>query len=189
MDIGAILLVAVALGVDALAVAVAIGVSLGKLSGRQLFRLGFHFGLFQAMMPVIGWLAGGVVAGFVGAVDHWVAFSLLAFVAGKMAWEAFHSESERAEGNDPTRGWTLVMLSIGTSIDALAVGLGLSVLGLPIAMPALVIGVVCAAMTTGGMLVGSRIGMRFPLARIANVAGALILLGIGIRILAEHGAF
>ncbi|MBM4352180.1 MAG: manganese efflux pump [Deltaproteobacteria bacterium] len=189
MDLGAVFLVAVALGVDALAVATAIGVSLGRISGRQLFRLGFHFGLFQAMMPVLGWLAGGAVAGFVGEIDHWVAFSLLAFVAGKMGWEAFGHEQERRTDADPTRGWTLILLSVGTSIDALAVGLSLSVLGLPIAFPALVIGIVCAVMTVGGMLVGSRIGLRFPLARFANILGALILLGIGIRILFEHGAW
>lgn len=188
MDLSAILLVAVALGIDALAVSVAIGVSLGTISGRQLFRLGFHFGLFQAMMPVLGWLAGGFVAGLMATMDHWVAFSLLTFVAGKMGLEAVRREPDRKDKSDPTRGWTLVLLSVGTSIDALAVGLGLSVLGLPIAFPALVIGLVCAVMTVCGMLFGSRIGMHFPLARFANLVGALILLGIGVRILHEHGA-
>jgi len=189
MELSAVFLVAVALGVDALAVATAIGVSQGRISGRQLFRLSFHFGLFQAMMPVLGWLAGGAVAGIVGKIDHWVAFSLLALVAGKMGWEALGHEQKRQSDADPTRGWTLILLSVGTSIDALAVGLGLSVLGLPIAFPALVIGVVCAAMTICGMLFGSRIGMHFPLARFANLIGTLILLGIGVRILHEHGAF
>lgn len=175
--------IAVALAMDAFAVALGAGLTLSILNGRHLFRLGFHFGLFQALMPIIGWLAGMTVQQWIAAYDHWIAFSLLGFVGGKMIWEAFRENSDE-EAADPTRGMTLVMLSIATSIDALAVGLTLAMLDVSIWVPALVIGVVAGVFTVAGMLLGRRLSGLWG--RRVEIFGGLVLCGIGIKILVEH---
>ncbi|MDT8440354.1 MAG: manganese efflux pump MntP family protein [Desulfuromonadales bacterium] len=183
MDGLTLLGLAVALGMDAFAVALGAGVVLQKLTGRHLFRLGFHFGLFQALMPVLGWLAGLSVTHWIAAWDHWIAFALLAVIGGRMIREA-RQEQPPAEAKDPTRGLTMVMLAIATSIDALAVGFSLSILGVSIWLPALVIGLVAGAMTVTGMLIGDRIGLRWG-SRV-EILGGLVLIGIGLKILVEH---
>ena len=174
---------ALALAMDAFAVALGTGAVLSSLTGRHLFRLGFHFGLFQALMPVIGWLAGLTVIQWVEAWDHWIAFSLLAIIGGRMIYEAF-SDEEKANDRDPTKGLSLVLLSIATSIDALAVGFSLSVIGVSIWMPALVIGLVAGVLTIVGMLLGGRIGDRWGTR--VEIFGGLVLIAIGIKILIEH---
>ena len=103
--------IAVALAMDAFAVALATGLALPEMNGRHLFRLGFHFGLFQALMPVIGWLAGLTVQKWIAAYDHWVAFALLVIVGVKMIYEVFAEDGEETSASDPTRGWSLLMLS------------------------------------------------------------------------------
>jgi putative Mn2+ efflux pump MntP len=183
MDAITLLGLALALAMDAFAVALGTGAVLARLTGRHLFRLGFHFGLFQAMMPVIGWLAGQTIIQWVSAWDHWIAFSLLALIGGRMIHEACSGE-EKAEDRDPTKGASLVLLSIATSIDALAVGFSLSVIGVSIWMPALVIGLVAGALTVIGMLLGGRIGDRWG-PRV-EIFGGLVLISIGIKILVEH---
>jgi len=184
MDFLILLGIAVALAMDAFAVALGTGMSLAKLTGRHLFRLGFHFGLFQALMPVIGWLAGLSVQQQVAAWDHWIAFGLLAFVGGKMLKEAFAAGEDKAAASDPTRGLNLIVLSVATSIDALAVGFSLSLLGVAIWWPALVIGLVAGVLTVAGMLIGRRAGDRWG-PRV-EVVGGLVLIGIGVKILVEH---
>ena len=179
-----LLAIAVALAMDAFAVAIATGLALEAMTGRHVFRLAFHFGLFQALMPVIGWLAGHAVYQHIAAVDHWVAFGLLAFVGGKMLWEALHGEEEGTAAADPTSGWALLLLSVATSIDALAVGRSLAMIGSTIVVPAVVIGLVAAAFTATGMLLGRRIGALWG--KRVEVLGGLILIGIGIKILVEH---
>ncbi len=174
---------ALALAMDAFAVALGTGAVLSRLTGRHLFRLGFHFGLFQALMPVIGWLAGLTIIQWVEAWDHWIAFSLLAIIGGRMIYEAF-SDEENTDDRDPTKGLSLVLLSIATSIDALAVGFSLSVIGVSIWMPALVIGLVAGVLTIVGMLLGGRIGDRWG-SRV-EIFGGLVLIAIGIKILIEH---
>ena len=174
---------ALALAMDAFAVALGTGAVLSRLTGRHLFRLGFHFGLFQALMPVIGWLAGLTIMQWVEAWDHWIAFSLLAIIGGRMIYEAF-SDEEKTDDRDPTKGLSLVLLSIATSIDALAVGFSLSVIGVSIWMPALVIGLVAGVLTIVGMLLGGRIGDRWG-SRV-EIFGGLVLIAIGIKILSEH---
>ena len=174
---------ALALAMDAFAVALGTGAVLSSLTGRHLFRLGFHFGLFQAVMPVIGWLAGLTIIQWVEAWDHWIAFSLLAIIGGRMVYEAF-SDEEKANDRDPTKGLSLVLLSIATSIDALAVGFSLSVIGVSIWMPALVIGLVAGVLTIVGMLLGGRIGDRWGTR--VEIFGGLVLIAIGIKILIEH---
>jgi putative Mn2+ efflux pump MntP len=175
--------IAVALAMDAFAVAIAAGLQLRPLTGGHVFRLSFHFGLFQALMPILGWLAGSTVQRHIAAYDHWIALALLGFIGGKMIYESLHHEAERTPA-DPTRGWTLVGLSFATSIDALAVGLSLAMLRVSIWSPALVIGVVCAAFTVTGMLIGWRIGRAWS--RRVELFGGLVLIAIGVKIVLEH---
>jgi putative Mn2+ efflux pump MntP len=173
---------------DAFAVAIAAGVTLKKISFRQNFRLAWHFGLFQAMMPVLGWSAGLSIRSWIADYDHWVAFGLLAFVAQGMLRAAFKKEADADERKDPTKGLTMVMLSVATSIDALAVGLSLSMISVSIWTPALIIGLVAGAFTTAGMHLGKKIGSVTRMSRYAEALGGVVLLLIGFNILREHGA-
>jgi len=184
-----IILIALALAVDAFAVALATGVSLCQVSGRQIFRLAFHFGLFQAMMNIIGWGAGLTVRTILESIDHWLAFGLLALVALKMLKDAIGGREEEAEKIDPTRGYTLVMLSVATSIDSLAVGLSFSVLNVSIWMPAAVIGLVATLLTFLGLKLGCLLGSASRLGSKAEIGGGIVLLGIGLHILHQHGVF
>ena len=176
--------IAVALAMDAFAVALATALVLPQVTGRHLFRFGFHFGLFQALMPVVGWLAGLTVQRQLAAVDHWVAFGLLAFVGGRMLWESRQPDDDKALRHDPTRGWRLIALSVATSIDALAVGLTLAMLEVRIWSAAVVIGLVAGVLTVVGMMLGRRLGRAWG-PRV-EVAGGLVLMGLGVKILVEH---
>ncbi len=169
---------------DALAVAIATGIALEKVSGRQTFRLAFHFGLFQFLMPVIGWRAGLSVERYITGYDHWLAFGLLGFIGGKMIVESFGARGEKEAPSDPTRGVSLVVLSVATSIDALAVGVSLGVLRVTIWYPAVVIGIVAGVLTAGGMHLGRPLGSRFG--RKMEAVGGTVLLAIGLRILLQH---
>ena len=189
MDILSVFLIALALAVDAFAVALAAGVSLCQVSGRQTFRLSFHFGLFQAMMNVIGWSAGLTVRSFLAGVDHWLAFGLLSLVAVKMIKDAMVGRQEEAKKIDPTRGYTLVMLSVATSIDSMAVGLSFAVLNVSVWMPAAVIGIVATLLTIIGLRLGCLLGSASRVGARAEIAGGLVLLAIGFNILHQHGVF
>jgi len=183
MDLLTLLTLAVALAMDAFAVALATGLTLPSVTGRHLFRFGFHFGLFQALMPVLGWLAGVGLRRHIEAVDHWLAFVLLAFVGGKMLLES-RRDADVPRPGDPTRGLTLLLLAVATSIDALAVGLSLAALDVTVWTPALVIGLTAGALTVAGMKLGRRVGRAWG-PRVEAVGG-LLLIGIGVRILVEH---
>jgi len=180
-----LLALAVALALDAFAVAIVAGLTIKTLTKRHVFRLSFHFGLFQGLMPTIGWVAGFAVHRYIAAFDHWIAFCLLACVGGKMIREAFFGDKEILDSSkDPTSGWSLVILSVATSIDALAVGLSLGLIGSAILLPVLVIGIVAAGFTVSGMFLGRQIGLRWG--KRVEVLGGIILIGIGCRILIEH---
>jgi putative Mn2+ efflux pump MntP len=179
-----LLALAVALAMDAFAVAIVTGLTLKPLTRRHIYRLAFSFGLFQAVMPLIGWAAGTAVHKYIAAFDHWVAFALLTFVGGRMVWGALHGEQDGKTPSDPTSGWELLLLSVATSIDALAVGLSLAMIESPIVIPAVVIGLVAAAFTAGGMVLGRRLGSRWG--KRVEVFGGLILIGIGVKIVIEH---
>jgi putative Mn2+ efflux pump MntP len=189
MDFFTIILIALALAVDAFAVALAAGVSLCQVNGRQTFRLAFHFGLFQAMMNIIGWGAGLTVRTVLSNIDHWLAFGLLALVAAKMIKDSLAGREEEAEKVDPTKGYTLVMLSVATSIDSLAVGLSFSVLHVSIWLPATIIGLVATLLTVIGLKLGCVLGSASRVGSRAEIAGGLVLLGIGFNILHQHGVF
>ncbi len=168
---------------DAFAVSLSAGTAGHASSPRPIFRLAFHFGLFQFMMPVIGWFLGNNVAPFIESVDHWIAFALLAFVGGRMVRSGFNSEEESFKTN-PTKGMTLVMLSIATSIDALAIGLSLALVGVSIWYPSVVIGVVCAAFCVIGTRVGHHLGETFG--KRMEIIGGIVLILIGLRIVLSH---
>ena len=175
---------ALGLAMDASAVALGVGFALKRLSFRPVFRLSFHFGLFQALMPILGWLAGSTIEPLIAAYDHWVAFALLAYVGGNMIRAGLGHEEEERILKDPTRGGRLVMLSVATSIDALAVGLLLGVMRVSIWYPSLVIGLVAATCTIAGLVLGHRFGAA--LGRRMEVVGGAVLLFIGARVVYEH---
>jgi putative Mn2+ efflux pump MntP len=179
---------AVALAMDAFAVSIASGVALKNVSIRQFFRLSWHFGLFQAVMPIIGWTAGFSFRFMIEKYDHWVAFTLLLFVGGNMLRSAFGENDEGNSCKDPTKGSSLVLLSVATSIDALAVGLSMAVINVSILFPAFIIGIVAAAFTSLGLFLGSKACRFLILRKYAEVLGAVVLIGIGVNILYEHGA-
>ena len=183
MDWVSVVFVSFALAMDAFAVAVVAGAALDVLTARRIFRLAFHFGLFQAMMPILGWLAGRAIHDRIATVDHWVAFGLLALIGNRMIIGAWREERHHRR-TDPTTGWHMVMLSVATSIDALAIGLSLAVLGNAIALPALTIGLITAAVTATGMALGRRIGEGWG-PRI-EAAGGVALIAIGAKIVLEH---
>jgi putative Mn2+ efflux pump MntP len=179
----ALLVIAVALAMDAFAVAIVSGITVRAVTHRHLFRLGFHFGLFQAAMLAAGWFVGHAVQRFIAASDHWVAFILLLLVGGNIIRNAVRDEPGHAPA-DPTTGWQLVVLSFATSVDALAVGLSLAVIGTSIPMAALVVGLTAAAFTLTGMMLGRRIGALWG--RRVEVLGGLILIAIGLKIVWDH---
>ncbi|HQE83540.1 MAG TPA: manganese efflux pump MntP family protein [Candidatus Hydrogenedentes bacterium] len=178
--------IALGLAMDAFAAAVGASIRLRHVSPRQVFRFGWHFGLFQAIMPVIGWYFGTYLEELIVAWDHWVAFALLSYVGGKGIHEALSAEAgdARTPPMDPTRGWSLVMLSVATSIDALAVGISFGIIAVNIWYPAAIIGIITAVLTTLGMLFGARLGLRFG-KRVEALGGAILIV-IGIKILLEH---
>jgi manganese efflux pump family protein len=183
MDLVEILMIAAGLAMDACAVSLAAAAAGHAENGRAVFRLAFHFGLFQFMMPVIGWFVGNTVAHLVSSVDHWVAFGLLAFVGGRMIRSGLDPEAD-AQTSDPSRGWTLMALCVATSIDAMAIGLSLAMLRVAIWYPSAVIGAVTSGLSLLALRVGARLGTRFG-SRM-EIAGGIILVVIGIRIVFQH---
>lgn len=176
---------ACALAMDAFAVAIATGLTLSPLRGPQVLRMAAAFGLFQGLMPVIGWAAGRAVYAHIAAFDHWIAFGLLALIGGKMVWGALRQTPEEdPRAGDPTTGLPLLLLALATSIDALAAGISLALVRDSILAPALVIGLVTAGFTATGMALGRRIGALWG-PRV-EVLGGLVLISLGVKIVLEH---
>ena len=180
-----IFLIAVSLALDAFAVSVSSGISIPGFGGRQAVKMGVWFGGFQFAMPLIGWFLGSSVSQYIEAVDHWVAFGLLALIGGRMVWGALKAGAgEEEEASPDLSARRLCLLAIATSIDALAVGVSMAFMKVDILVSALVIGVVAFGLSVVGGLVGKRLGALFQ--RRAELVGGLVLVGIGIKILAEH---
>jgi putative Mn2+ efflux pump MntP len=177
MWLAEIMLLALALAVDAFTVGAAVGLRHGDRP--QIFRLSWHFGVFQALMPLIGAQVGRVSARLIGGWDRWVAFGLLAFIGARMVWGSFKPEGERVRG-DLTRGLSLVGLSIAVSIDALAAGFSLGVGEASIALSVVIIGVVAAVLTAVGMLIGGR--LRGWVGKRCELAAGVVLIGLGIKV-------
>jgi len=183
MDLAGSLLVAIGLAMDSLATSVASGAQMGRARPWMAARAAASFGGFQAGMPVIGWLLAGRLTGLTDKVDHWLAFGLLGFIGARMIWEGLRGKVDTAPGSD-LDAKTLVVLSVATSIDALMVGASFAWLGVEIARPAVMIGVVTFILSFAGLLVGGSLGRAFG-GRV-QILGGLILFGIGSRILMEH---
>jgi putative Mn2+ efflux pump MntP len=185
MDLVSVLIIAVALAMDAFSVCISCGMIIANPDIRHYFRLAFHFGLFQFMMPIIGYFGGLYLESYIKPFDHWIAFGLLMFIGIKMIYEAFsHREDSCDPARDPSRGWSLIVLAVATSIDALAVGLSLGVLGRPVLIPSVIIGIVCALFSVIGISIGKRVGAL--VGRRAEAVGGLMLVAIGVKILIGH---
>ena len=184
MNLFVILALAIGLAMDSFAVAIASGISLKNVKPRQIFRLSFHFGLFHIMMPLIGWLAGRTLIDLISEWDHWVAFGLLFFIGSKAIYSTTVKKDDEPTSFDPTRGMNLIMLSVATSLDALAVGLSFAILEVSIWYPVVVIGIVIALITILGLIIGSSLGPK--VAKRMEILGGLILIGIGFKILFDH---
>lgn len=180
----ALLATAFALALDAFAVATIAGIRLDALTHRRLFRLCFHFGLFQALMLSIGWLLGSAVHTLMASFAHWVAFALLAMVGLNIIRQAARGPDAAVLSADPTRGWELVFSSVATSLDAAAVGVSLAMIGIHIALPALLVGLTAAVLTLLGMALGRRLGSIWG--RRLEFVGGIVLVAIGVGVLWHH---
>ena len=183
MDIISIIFIAFGLAMDAFAVSVTSGLTIKHLRINNALKIAIFFGSFQAIMPLIGWSAGLSFRNYISGIDHWIAFGLLGIVGCKMIYESFKMEVNNKK-IDPLNVYVLLMLSIATSIDALAVGLSLSFLNVSIAPPAIIIGVVTFLLSIFGVYFGNRFGHYFE--RKIEIIGGLILIGIGVKILIDH---
>jgi putative Mn2+ efflux pump MntP len=183
-DFLSILLIAIGLSADCFAVALSGGISNINHTWPRILRISFSFGLFQALMPILGWLAGKTVVEVIADYDHWVAFSLLVIVSGRMLWESFRPERSEDKDVDITKGFLLITLSLATSIDALAVGLSFAFLDINIALASPTIGAVAFLVTTIGFILGKKVSKL--IGKRAETIGALILLAIAFRILLSH---
>jgi len=183
-DFLSIILIAIGLSADCFAVALSGGISIRNHSWQRRLRVAFSFGLFQAIMPVIGWLVGRTVVEFIEDYDHWVAFILLVIVGGKMLWESFRPERDQDKEVDIAKGILLITLSIATSIDSLAVGLSFAFLEINIGIASLTIGMIAFLFTIIGFVVGRK--ASWIIGKRAEALGGIILLAIAFRILLSH---
>jgi len=174
-------LIAVALGCDAFAVGMGVGTRFCQ--PRQVFRLSFHFGLFQFLMPLLGWFIGVNAFGLVRQWGPWLAFGLLFFIGARMTYESFRPEeiSPDQECRDPTRGMSLVVLSLATSMDALGVGFSIGVLGQSLLLAAVCIGITACFMTWAAMKLGNRLSRKFG--QRMEIIGGIILMAIAVKLL------
>lgn len=200
MDIVSIVLIAVGLSMDAFAVSVSNGIIIKDLRFQHALKVGLYFGVFQALMPLAGWLAGLQFKDYIASMDHWIAFILLAFIGGKMIHEAYKenceicsTETEACEVaisnppeavEDPLRMGRLMVLAVATSIDALAVGISLAFLNVSIIWSSVVIGAITFVICVAGVYIGRKCGCLFQ--KRAEIIGGMILILIGAKIVLEH---
>ena len=192
-----IILIGIGLSMDAFAVSVCKGLAMKRPDMGKAVMTGTYFGVFQAVMPILGWLLGTRFRVYIESVDHWVAFGLLFLIGGKMIWEAVREDpdEEKAEivraASRGEAGYSalaehreLFILAIATSIDALAVGISFAAIGTPIFPSAEIIGLITFCLSVIGVYTGAMFGNRYE--RKAEIAGGIILIGIGVKILIEH---
>lgn len=200
MDIISITLIAIGLSMDAFAVSVSNGIIIKDLKFGHALKVGLYFGVFQALMPLAGWLAGFQFKEYITSIDHWIAFILLAFIGGKMIREAYADNCEVSGSGDgvcevaisnqeevqenPLRMGRLLVLAVATSIDALAVGISFAFLKVSILWTASIIGLITFVICVAGVYVGKKFGCLFQ--KKAEIIGGLILIFIGLKILLEH---
>lgn len=183
MGLAELFLIGVGLSMDAFAVAVCKGLAMPRMRWRQGAAIAVSFGFFQAAMPVLGWLLGRQFESYITNIDHWIAFVLLGLIGGKMIWDAFHEDEET--GTEEHFSWKeLLVLSVATSIDAMAVGITFAFLQVSILPAACLIGCTTFCLSLLGVWVGHRFGSRWR--EKATLAGGVILILIGLKILLEH---
>ncbi|MDR2799646.1 MAG: manganese efflux pump MntP family protein [Desulfovibrio sp.] len=185
-----ILIVSLALAMDAMAVSLTTGASMERVDLASTLRMAGAFGLFQFLMPLCGWLLGINALRLIEDYDHWLAFALLFFTGANMIRESFATRGKGAPRVDPTKGGRLLLLALATSLDALAVGLSLALIGENVPRAALVIGLVCFSLCAVALRLGQILRRAAGLERLggyANAAGGLVLIGIGLGILRDHG--
>ena len=176
------LLIAVALAMDSFSVSIANGLATKKIRIVNALKIGVFFGFFQAAMPVVGWYAGAHILDLISEIDHWVAFILLALIGSRMIYESIKQESESIASSTSVK--VLLILSIATSFDALAVGLSLYVMNISILTLSVATGIITFALSFCGVYIGSKFGCL--LRNRVEAIGGIILILIGLRILLEH---
>lgn len=196
MSILELWLLAVALAMDCFTVSIVFGVLLRKIEWRTILVVAFLFGLFQAVMPLAGWLATNSFSSLIEDYDHWIAFGLLAFLGGRMIKESFSYDEEEKEAEaeakhiNPRKLKTQLVFAVATSIDALAVGISFTCLGFntisSLSLPLLIIGFVSLAFSIVGSLLGIRFGKGVEKRLKPELLGGIVLIIIGIRVLCEH---
>ncbi len=178
-----IFLIALALAMDAFAVSITSGVTIKQLRIKHAFTIAAWFGMFQAIMPLLGWLGGVKLSRFITGFDHWIAFALLFFIGSKMIYESYKIEKIETRTN-PLDIYVLFILSLATSIDALATGISFAFLNVSIIAPVLTIGIVTFLLSFLGVWIGKKAGHFFE--KKMEIAGGLILIAIGLKILISH---
>jgi putative Mn2+ efflux pump MntP len=182
MGIIGILIIAVGLAMDAFAVSICKGLSMKKMNWKNAIIIALYFGIFQALMPIIGYILGFSFQNFVTSIDHWIAFGLLALIGGNMIKESFDDEIEKR--NDNVDFKTMIVLAIATSIDALAVGITFAVLETNIFLSSVTIGIITFGISLIGVKIGNKFGDKFQ--NKAELLGGIILIIMGTKILIEH---
>lgn len=182
MGIIELILLSIGLGMDAFAVSICKGISMKKMDWKKACIIGLYFGGFQAIMPIIGYFLGSTFESFITSFDHWVAFILLAVIGGNMIKETFSKENENINGDVGFK--TMIILAIATSIDALAVGITFAFFNVNLLLAITLIGIITFALSVIGTKIGNRFGDKYKSK--AELAGGIILILIGLKILLEH---
>lgn len=177
-----LVLLSISLGMDAFAVSVCKGISMKKMDWKKAGIIGLYFGGFQAGMPVIGYFFGKSFVNIISGVDHWIAFVLLALIGGNMIKESFDKDDKNK--NDDISFKTMLILAIATSIDALTIGITFSFLNVNLILAITLIGIITLCMSVVGTKIGNEFGDKYD--RWAELAGGIILILLGIKILMEH---
>ena len=186
MGLFEIFMIGVGLSMDAFAASICKGLNMRRLSAKNMLIIGLFFGGFQALMPAVGWILGKQFEVYITSVDHWVAFALLAFIGGKMIYDVFHGDEDGCcnEKTDKLDMKEVLTLAVATSIDALAVGISFAFLQVEILKAVSVIGVTTFVLSVVGVAVGNMFGAKYE--KKATLAGGIILILIGLKILLEH---
>lgn len=182
MDLITVILIAIGLAMDAFAVSLSAG-TMEVIDKRAIFRMGFHFGLFQGLMTFIGWLGGSMIARWIEGIDHWVILFLLLWVGIRMIRSGMDPKRD-LQCQNPSRGSLLIVLCLATSLDALAIGISFAMLDGNILTSSLIIGVITLLLSVIGGFTGNDLGVRFG--KKMEIIGGLILIGIGFRVLITH---
>lgn len=183
MNLSDIILIAIGLAMDCFAVSIACGIAMKPFKLGHAVRIAFSFGIFQAVMPLIGWLAGSTFQHLIESFDHWIAFGILLILGGRMLWDFFFVHPDK-KILKPYKKRVVLTLALATSIDAMAIGLSFAFLQIDLLQPILIIGAASLLFSALGLFIGKRYGHRYNIP--AELFGGIVLIGIGIKILLEH---